>query len=400
VPEVTYGVPPTDPVYKWFSDGVESFGGDVAVRGITPQRWLGDADVQSFTLGAIDSVLPIRYALNDITMLGSPLAAALTRNADNNLTTSYTIMGRMERSTVVGVDSSGSREYIVGVGAYPTGVTLSGSLEPPTPLMVDATFTCKRLRKYRVDQPSGATLMGIKSTSASDTTQTVTVEDEDAGTSQGATLAGTTFTSLGTATYADLEAIWLSAETVGDVEVYENTGTHTAPVSGLKFATIRGQTYYGSDGDRGIPLLGAGTRGSTLGGVYADLAGSTIQWGAADLADIVVNEASLVVGNMEGGVLLPTVGTTDKSVIVGGTSYVFSTQLVGTFQSTTNLDDHLGGTEASLTWKAVTSALNHTLTLTGALKTNSGGVLFEAGQAAPVLNTELTGKALSIGPTS
>jgi hypothetical protein len=44
--------------------------------------------------------------------------------------------------------------------------------------------------------------------------------------------------------------------------------------------------------------------------------------------------------------------------------------------------------------------LNQTLTLTGALKTNSGGALFEAGQAAPVLSVEISGKNLSIGPTS
>jgi len=400
IAETTYGSPPTDPDWTWFSDGVESFGGDVARRGITPQRWLGDADVQSFILGSVDSILPMRYALHDAAMLDTPLAASITRDVDGNITNSVTIVGRMERSLTVGVDSAGSREYIVGLGAYVTDMTLSGSLEPPTPLMVSPTYTCKRLRKYRVDQMSGATLVGAKSTDVGDTTQTLTVEDEDAGTSQGKQLNGTTFVSLGASTYADLEGMWLSAECAGDVQIYENTGTDTAPVAGLLFATIRGQDYYGSDGDLGIPLLGSGSRGSTLGSTYATLAGSTIEWGGAALADVVVSEATLTIGNMEGGVLLPTVGTTDKSVIVGGTSYVFTTQLVGTFGSYINIDDHLGGTEASLTWKPVTSALNHTMTLTGALKTNPGGALFEAGQAAPVLSTELTGKNLSIGPAA
>ena len=400
VAETTYGTPPTDPAWAWFSDGVRSFAGN-PVRGISPQRWLGDADVGSWTLGSVDSEITMSYALPYVTMLSTPLAGAITRDADQNLSQSLTIVGRIERNLTVGVDSAGSREYIVGVGCYNTGGTMTGSLDPPDPIMINPTYTCKRVRKYRVDQPASATLLGIKSTVAGDTTQTVTVEDEDAGTSQGATLAGTTFTSLGTATYADIEAIWLSAETVGDVEIYENTGTHTAPVAAATpYATIRGQDYYGSDGDRGIPLLGSGSRGSTLGTVYATLANSTIQWNSAALADVVVSEANLTWGNMEGGVLLPTVGTTDKSVIVGGTSYVFSTQVVDTFGTYSNIDDHLGGTEASLTWKPVASALNHTLTLTGALKTNSGGALFEAGQAAPVLSIEISGKNLSIGPTS
>ncbi len=125
------------------------------------------------------------------------------------------------------------------------------------------------------------------------------------------------------------------------------------------------------------------------------LKGSTIEWNSAALADVSVANVSLSVDNFEGGSSLPTAGSTNQSIIVGGSTYTVSAQVVGTHQTHANIEAHLAGTAATFTWKpSATSA--KTLSLAGAIMMSPGGASFEIGQGVPVLDIELQGEGLTL----
>jgi hypothetical protein len=402
VAETTTGVAPVNPAYALFSDGVESFGGaEIARASVTGLRFLGDADVDSFILGAEDSVVPIRYALHDRALTADILNASIVRDADNNMSSSFTIVAREERTLSVGIDSAGSRTYTVSKGAFATDYVLAGELDPATPLLATATFTAEKTRSYQIDQPTSATqLLGINSTSTADTTQSVRIEDDGtpAATDQTAALSGTSNVSMGALTYDQVDSVSLDASCEGDVEVWLNTGSDATPVKGAVICTIRGSDYYGSgEGDLGVPPLGTGSHGAAIGGTpkFATLADSAVTWGAAALADVAVSRVQLSTSNMEGGQLLPTLGTRRKKILVGGTGYTVTAQMVGTFASHDNIDDHLGGTSGAFVWAIGDAAANKTMTLSGAIKTSPAGRIYER-EGAMVLDVEFMGTSLAI----
>ena len=396
VAEATYGVPPTNPTWLLYSDEVEQIGGDIVRAAITPQRVLGSANVASFILGSHTSQLALRYRVHDRTLADDVIEDAMVRDADNLLAASHSIMVRHERTLTVGIDSAGTRDYIVAQGGYITSGVLTGQLEPATALTFAPLYQCQRVRKYRIDQPdtSGAdVLIGIKSSAA--TIVTVTIEDEGASVSQTKALAGTVYTSMGVTKYGNIDAIRLASAIPGDLLVSINTGSDATPVEGKLLCTIRGGTFYGADGDLGIPLLGSGSYPMAIATAMSTLKGSTIEWDSAGLADVSVANVSLTVDNFEGGSSLPTAGSTNQSIIVGGSTFTVSAQVVGTHQTHANIDDHLGGTAATFTWKpSATSA--KTLSLAGTIIMNPGGANFEIGQGVPVLDIELQGEALTL----
>lgn len=395
VAETTTGVAPANPTWLAFSDGLISI--SVATdASITPLRFLGDADVQDFIYGSEDASMVVTYAFHDRVLTADLLEDAITRDADNNLSSSYTVVVRESRTLSVGADSAGSRVYTVGLGGFVTGYTLGGELDPPTPLQAAATITFEKIRSYKIDQPSAASDLYAKSSNASDTTQNVTVENDGAGVSQSVQLNGTTAVSLGASTYTTIDSISLDAECIGDVVVGINDAAHPSVTEGVVLCTIRGSAYYdNSEGDLGVPPLGSGSHASAIGGSYATLSGSTIQWNSAALADVVVSSVELSVGNMVGGQLLSTAGTRRKKILVGGTEYALSAQVVGEFASHENIDDQLGGTAANATFQVGAAGANKTITLSGAVKSESGGRQYDQ-SGAMVLNTTLMGKSAAI----
>lgn len=389
VAESTTGVAPTDPAWKRYSDIAVSMDAQT-VASIFRQRGLGQYKVNAFFQGAETADWTIGYHLHDRDLTGDVLNTALVRDADNNLAESHTVVERMDRSLSVGAASAGSRLYTVGLGGFIGTMGLAGSLEPAEPILATPAYAFEKIRSYRIDQPASATLLGANSTDAADTTQDVTVEDEDAATTLTATLNGTTEISLGASTLADIDAVALSAQTKGDVEIWVNTGTDSSPVKGTVLCTIFGSDHYGgSEGDLGVPLLGSGSNASAIGGSFALLTASTLQWGGSALADVVVESMSVTIENNLDR--LPTAGTRRQKIFPGQLDISADTDLVGNFQSHVNLDDHLSGLAQSLTWQVGTGA-NKTITLTGAIKEVPGGRTKDAETGLIRLSTTFAGQ--------
>jgi len=396
VAEASTGVAPANPTYLLFADRMRSINVQ-SEAGIAPLRFLGDSDVDSFVLGAEDASIAFEYAQEDRDLTGDILEDAITRNADNNLSASFTVVVREERTLDVGLNLGGSRVYSVGKGGFITSFNLAGELDPPEPLIATSTLTFEKVRSYRVDQPLATTLIGFKSSSAADVTQSVTIESDGtpATVDQTAAVAGITYVSMGVTTYASMDSISLDLECAGDIIVSINTGTDAAPVEGAVLCTIRGSTYYGGgEGDLGIPPLGTGAHASAIAGTFATLSGSTILWSAAALADVVVSSADFSTDNMIGGQVLPTAGTRRKKILVGGTEHIANANVVGEFASHANIDDHLGGTAATFTWKISATGSNKTINLTGTIKQAVPRVYDQS--AAMEIGLSFQGKALTI----
>lgn len=228
-----------------------------------------------------------------VTAGGDPLDAAydgMFRTVDNLLPNSHTIVDREEReliraeATINGATARPTRQFRVGKGGLIDSVDVSGDPGDSVVIGMELNYQFQKVRTYQVDQPTdaeGNTMLGVVSTNAGDTTQTVTIESEGATTSATYTLNGTTLVTDAT-TFGDIDAISLSDETAGDVYVFVNTGTDLAPTRGDDLAVIHGTgSYDGVEGDLGVPALGVGTREdpAALGG-YEKFIGDTIRRGA------------------------------------------------------------------------------------------------------------------------
>jgi len=87
-------------------------------------------------------------------------------------------------------ESDGESDHVVR-GAYPNVDELSGDPSTGLPLVMALEYEAKRARSYKVGQPSGEALT-VKSTSADDTSQTLTIESDRATESEDVSLDGTT----------------------------------------------------------------------------------------------------------------------------------------------------------------------------------------------------------------
>lgn len=383
VAETDTGVAPTDPAWNLFSDIARSIDASLAIE-IFGQRGLGSAVVQAFKRGAETADLVVAYELHDRDLTADALEDGLTRDADNNVPNTHTVVERMDLSTGGGSDGGGIRLYTVALGGVIGTTVVAGSLSPPE-LLVTLSYAAEKLRSYQIDQPSASETMDVVSSDAADTTQTLTIENEGASTTEGVALNGTTPVTS-TASFADMDAAHLDAETAGDVTI---TGT----TSSALFMTIRGTTATGADGDQGVPLLGSGSHASAIGGTFADFASNPVQWGGSDLASLVVESVELTVNNnLE---RLQTSGTRSQKIFAGPLEVTATAPLVGIVQSHTNIDDHVLGTEQNLTFP-IGSGANKTITATGAIKEDPGSRQKDPNTGIVRLATTFRGKDVQI----
>lgn len=185
----------------------------------------------------------------------------MIRDQDGMIPNTHTVVRRENRQQG-GADDAGLRIFYVMKGSYPETVTITGEPGSEDPVNVTLDYQAEKGRSYKVHQPSSSTEIAFKSTDSSDTSQSITIEDEGAGTSESVSLNGTTLVSTSN-TYEDIDALELDAETVGDVEVFINSGTMASPSEGTQLSTIYGSdSYAGSAGDLGVPALGSGSHDS------------------------------------------------------------------------------------------------------------------------------------------
>lgn len=282
VEETTPGSPPTDPAWQTPSDyyaTVPSWSGDSAVEG---ENVVGSGDLADHFRGPEDHTLELEYWLQEALVDGSgnaqnPLAIPMVHDYQTGWPT-HTVVVRRE-VTSGGADGAGYREYIVAYGARATASSLPGDPSEGNPVVGGLTYEAELTRQYIVHQPSASTTLDVVSTSDNDTMD-VTIENEDAGTTETVTLNGTT-TVTTTATFGDIDAIYVSSEPEGDIQVSDGSGTDFLE------RPIAGSNTDGVEGHQGIPLLGSGSHASAIGNDPADyqFLGTSSSWSGGDIAD-------------------------------------------------------------------------------------------------------------------
>jgi len=132
-------------------------------------------------------------------------------------------------------------------------------------MVASLEYEAKRARMFRVEQPIGE-MLTVRSTSPSDTSQTLTLEGDGAVPSEDIMLDGTTGVTT-VDSFDSLDAFELDAETAGDVVVEDGAGDELVRLKGT-------DSYDGAIGDLGVPALGA-VRTPTLSVVRTNTSSTT-----------------------------------------------------------------------------------------------------------------------------
>jgi hypothetical protein len=268
VRENQIGVTPTDPAWELFSDVMINIWNWQPDASVEPQRGIGHVDPQDFFSGPEEHEVSFQYHMQKwfVDENGEPNDALYDfffRDDNGNFNATHTVVGR-ETHTSGGTAGAGFRTFTVGTGGYPSEAEAEADASESMPLPPEITYQFERVRSYVVNQPAAATTLTVASTDAADTTQSVTIEDEGAATSETVTLNGTTAVAT-TAEYGDIDAISLDTDAVGDVVVSVNGGDGTTPTEGTTLAEIPGRDTNSPagatqlDGGLGVPALGAGS---------------------------------------------------------------------------------------------------------------------------------------------
>jgi len=196
---------------------------------------------------------------------------------------SYTLESRQSYDCD-GNDGAGYREYVVIKGAKPVEVVNPGDPSAANPIIEELSWQARKGRTYVIHQPSAATTLQVENT-GSDSVDVV-IENEGGTTEETITVSGNS-TATTVDTYADVDVIYAESEHEGDILVTDGSGTNI-----LDEATpLAGRTTDGVESDRGIPPLGAGSRGTEIGTDPSDYQfigitnGSAITWQGTDLSD-------------------------------------------------------------------------------------------------------------------
>lgn len=385
VRESTYNTPPTNPAWMLYSDAVQSFSVSPTAS-VNPRGNIGTPDVVNFNSGTESHEFSVTYDLQRFFVDGSgdPLDAAgdgMKRLTDGQLPASHTVVGRA-RAGNDGVQSGGSYIYYVATGAKINSVSLGGEPESGDPIVVTLDYMCRKLRAYQIDQPAASGTITVESTSASDTTQSITIEDVDAGTSETIDLNGTTPVSS-TSSFASIDAAWLDAECVGDVIIKKSTDT---------LMTIYGQASYDDrEGDLGVPLLGSGSHGSAIGSAYENILGDTITRGGVALGiDADISSVSISIDN--GIETSSTIYSIGKVLSEGMRTITLNASVFGPTGSYDAMVDHLRTVESDIVW----TLTGGTVTLTGAAMTSLGSIARDTGMAILSVDNTFQSKGLTM----
>ena len=382
VRETTEGTTPADPAWMLYSDAVQNH--EASPTGsINPRGNIGTPDVVNFNAGTESHEFSVTYDLQRwFTSSGDAAYDGMFRNIDGALPASHSVVGRA-RAGDDGADDGGSYIFYVATGGKISSLELGGEPESGEPIVVTLSYMCNKLRAYQVDQPSASGVVSVVSTSAADTTQSITIESVDADETETlGPLTGTT-PVVGSVSFPEIDAAFLDAECVGDV---------TLSIGGTDMLTIYGSASYGDrEGDLGIPLLGSGSHGSAIGTAYESILGDTITRGGVDLGiDADISSVSMTVeNNVESNSTIKSIG---KVLSEGPRTVTLNATLFGPTASYDAMMDHLRAVESDIIW----TLSGGTLTLTGAALTSMGSVARDTGLAVLTIDNTFQGKSITI----
>lgn len=373
VEEATQGETPTDPNWQSPSDRITDFSPDGLGPEFVEKQALGDVD-PDLVPGLESPSLTLEYDLQQwfVDANGDPVDIAgygMLRRA-GVLPSSLTIVERMqsgEATENILIEPTSTEEYryngnegspketriyTVMQGCDASSVTLTADMdEVDWHSAVD--FEVENARSYKIDQPGAATSVAVRSTSTNDTTQDVIIESDGATTTETLTLNGNTVVGT-TATFDSIDAIRVvetgtqtPADHEGDIVVSINTADSTAPAEGDALAILYGSDYYGNtNGDHGIPLLGAGSHAGEIGSDFLKATNMSVERpdGEPFEATGAVQSAELTIENdIE---RTPISGSRSQRLHHGGRSTEFSVTVDGETASHNNLVERMSANEA------------------------------------------------------
>lgn len=396
IKEATTGQIPTDPAWEYHSDNYLNFNWAPSPDP-EPRETLGSPDPDDHDVGNQEHELTVAYHQQRpvVDTSGNPdgyLADALMRDSSNRIPNTHAMLARESRpvSPDDPSDVDGARTFTVMKGGYPNA-SLEGDPETGAPIPTELTYMAEKVRSYELLQPATSTLFAIESTSPEDTTQTLTIEDEGAATTDTVTLDGTNLVST-TQSFDNWDAGELDAETEGDVIVSINSGTETSPTKGTELtgSPIRGSLYYSNDdqpleGDLGVPALGAGSHATELGTNFEHFLGDSVQRNAEDIAFDLNNVTFEVDNNFDP---TPREDSTRYRITAGNRGITLTSDVVGHRATHAHIMDSLGSVGTDLVW-----TLSKTeITVNGATVTGAPERTRESDQAAAQPSVEFAGQ--------
>lgn len=260
VPESSFMTPPDNPSWNRFSDYIQlgpGWGGDPGVEGFRAQ---GSPDIADHFRGQEEHPFGFEYLMQRFPVdsggaIQGPEAVPIV-NDGSEYYPSHSLVYRREVTSGGNFDA-GFREYAVGLGARVSSVTFPGDASEARPILLQTEYDAAYGRTHLIHQPASATTLTVSSTSTEDTFDVV-IEDEGAATTETVTLNGTSEVTT-SASFDNIDAIWCEAEPVGDISVTDGT------------TDILEDPLAGTEGDGrggyelGVPPLGTGSHASAIG---------------------------------------------------------------------------------------------------------------------------------------
>lgn len=387
VPETDVGVVPDNPTFRPFSDNVRTVFDGEPDAGTEAQRGLGTRDPRGFFNGPEEHEFTFVYDLQNWYVDGvgdtvDPAGDILNDTADNDVGATHSVVS-CERHVEGGNDGGGRRIYTVGKGGYVAELTVPFETDTGLPVEQELVYRFEKVREYDFSQPAGAAILGVASTDAGDTTQTVTLE-ADNGNTEDLTLSGTTFVTT-TTEFGSITAVELSAETAGNVVVSTSDGA-TAPAAAVDLATIYGtDAYGGAEGDLGVPAVGAGSHSGVIGTDYIRFTEDTLHYaGEGEIAPEVMS-GELTIDN--GVDATGQANTLRQSIDVGQRETTLTASLAGPKPTFDQMTDYLQEVAHDVEWIPNTGAGN-SLVLEDARLITPGNIARETDAAKLVLEAE------------
>jgi hypothetical protein len=244
---------PTDPEWNRFSDHhlrVPTWSGNAGTEG---QPVAGQGDLFDHFRSVEEHDLTLEFYLQR-----HPVSGGTAQGAGGELLlptyrrASHEVLVRREDLDGGGAAGAGIREYIYAAGAKPTSFSLPGDPAESEPIAAELEYAAEKARQYVISQPASATSITVSSTSPNDTIA-VTIESEDAATTETVTLpGGSDNEATTTASFGDIDAVYAQGEHEGDLQISDGT-------NGLLAYPLVGTETDGVESDRGVPPLGGGS---------------------------------------------------------------------------------------------------------------------------------------------
>jgi hypothetical protein len=340
--ETNRGETPSDPEWLLYSDHVTAWWDWEPEANKEQQQPAGAADPDFTAPGSETHDATISYWLQQWLVDGSgnandAAADAMLISDDNSVNNTHSVVSRMEVSQN-GSDGAGYRVYHVGKGGVPTEVTLPFEVDNGSPVQPELSYQFEKFRTYRIDQPASTTTLEI--TNNGTTSVDVTIENEGASTNATKTVAGGA-TETTPESFGDIDAVELSTDTDGTVEVTDGSGT--------ALATIQGSDAYTAGGDLGVPALGGGSHASALGGDYVIFNDDTYGYQSGEIAAEIVSGELTVSLEVEDN---PVTGSSRRNIHASGRRAEWSATVAGEATSVDQVVDYLTAQSFDIEWTA------------------------------------------------